>query len=942
MKAGTVWVADAPQIGGEVINYRQLWVNDGKAVRAKSTAGTQMDRILSWDKTTETCWIPFKDKSVKFEPGMEMFIVQWWAIANLRIKNIEVVKDSARLSFEKPESRIQSEHPWPAPWISKNNGNSAFFLNNGMSMLNEAGEWFLDRKKAKIYYIPRKGEDMTKAKVIAPVLENLAEIKGTIDSPVHDVKFKGISFQYSNWLRPSQQGHVPLQAGMYLLDAYKLKIPGTPNQASLENQAWVGRPRAMNLHKRFLQKTGTAIVLLFLMACASTKNESRQITDFNPDWNFKLGDFPTAIQADFDAKDWRALNLPHDWSIEGAFSKDHPTKPQQGALPAGMGWYRKAFTLPESAKDKSIAIEFDGVFCNCEVWINGHHLGKRPFGYISFSYDLTPYLNFGNQKNYIAVKVDNDAQPSSRWYTGSGIYRNVRLVTTDKVHIAHWGTYVTTPKVSAAQATVNYELQIQNDSPTAKNVKVVTRILDAANHLVTKSESTESISPKSILKKEQSLEVSNPKLWDTKNPNMYKVVTQIYDQKTLIDEYETPLGFRYFAFDAEKGFSLNGVPTKIYGVCLHHDNGALGAVANFDAIKRKLSIMKEMGANAIRTAHNPPSLELLQLCDEMGFIVQDEVFDVWKKKKVSNDYNKYWDEWHQRDLEDFIKRDRNHPSVIMWNIGNEIREQFDSTGVRITKELARIVKSLDTTRPVTSALTENVPEKNFIYQSGALDLLGFNYKHADYPTFPERFKGQKIIASESVSAYATRGRYDMPTDTIRFWPKKHGETFDGNPDLTVTAYDNVASYWGTTHEENWKAAKKYDFIVGTFVWTGFDYIGEPDPYPYPARSSYFGIVDLVGFPKDVYYMYQSEWSDKTVLHLLPHWNWKQGQIIDVWAYYNNADEVELFLNGKSLGSKAKHGDELHIAWKVPFAAGTLKAVSKKAGKVIKETEIHTA
>ena len=694
--------------------------------------------------------------------------------------------------------------------------------------------------------------------------------------------------------------------------------------------------------KIVLQKIGAAAVLLFLVACATTKNESRIVADFNPDWNFKLGDYPTAIEADFDANDWRALDLPHDWSIEGTFSKEHPTKPQGGALPAGMGWYRKSFTLPESAKNKSIAIEFDGVFCNSEVWINGHYLGKRPFGYISFSYDLTPYLKFGNQKNYIAVKVDNSAQPSSRWYTGSGIYRNVRLVTTAKVHVAQWGAYVTTPEVSKEKARVNYEVKIQNDPNVAKQINVVTRILDVSNNLIIRSESTESIEAKSILKKEQSFEVQNPKLWDTKNPNMYKVVTQIFENKTLVDEYETPLGFRFFAFDAEKGFSLNGVPMKIYGVCLHHDNGALGAVANYHAIKRKLEIMKEMGANAIRTAHNPPSLELLQLCDEMGFIVQDEVFDVWKKKKVSNDYNKYFEEWHKRDLEDFIKRDRNHPSVMMWSIGNEIREQFDSTGVSITKELAQIVKSLDKTRPVTSALTENVPEKNFIYQSGALDLLGFNYKHADYATFPERFKGQKNLASESVSAYATRGHYDMPTDTIRFWPKKYGETFDGNPDLTVTAYDNIASYWGTTHEENWKAAKKYDFIAGTFVWTGFDYIGEPDPYPYPARSSYFGIVDLAGFPKDVYYMYQSEWSDKNVLHLLPHWNWKAGQLIDVWAYYNNADEVELFLNGKSLGSKSKKGDELHIAWKVPFEAGILKAVSRKAGKIVKETEIHTA
>jgi beta-galactosidase len=698
----------------------------------------------------------------------------------------------------------------------------------------------------------------------------------------------------------------------------------------------------MNLHKSVLQKIGTATVLLFLVACATTKKESRIITDFNPDWNFKLGDHPTAIQADFDANDWRALDLPHDWSIEGTFSKDYPTKPRQGALPAGIGWYRKSFTLPESAKNKSIAVEFDGVFCNSEVWVNGHYLGKRPFGYISFSYDLTKYLHFGNQKNHIAVKVDNDAQPSSRWYTGSGIYRNVRLVTTDKVHVAHWGTYVTTPEVSKEKATVVYELKIQNDAAVTKDVKVVTTILDANNRSVAQLETAETIAAQSRLVKEHNLQVNHPKLWDTKNPNMYKVVTKIYEKSTLVDEYETPLGFRYFAFDAEKGFSLNGVPTKIYGVCLHHDNGALGAVANFHAIKRKLTIMKEMGVNAIRMAHNPPSLEMLQLCDEMGFIVQDEVFDVWKKKKVSNDYNKYFDEWHKRDLEDFIKRDRNHPSVMMWSIGNEIREQFDSTGIAITKELAQIVKTLDKTKPVTSALTENVPEKNFIYQSGALDLLGFNYKHADYGTFPERFKGQKIIASESVSALETRGHYDMPTDTIRMWPVKYNAPFDGNADWTVTAYDNIASFWGTTHEENWKAAKKYDFIAGTFVWTGFDYIGEPDPYPYPARSSYFGIVDLAGFPKDVYYMYQSEWSDKTVLHLLPQWNWKAGQLIDVWAYYNNADEVELFLNGKSLGSKAKKGDEFHIAWKVPFEAGTLKAVSRKAGKVVKETEIRTA
>jgi len=695
-------------------------------------------------------------------------------------------------------------------------------------------------------------------------------------------------------------------------------------------------------HKSVLQKIGTAAVLLFLVACASTKKESRIVTDFNPDWNFKLGDYPTAIQADFNANDWRALDLPHDWSIEGTFDKDSKTKQAQGFLPAGKGWYRKVFTLPENFSNKSISVEFDGVFKNSEVFINGHSLGIRPNGYISFAYELTPYLHFGTQKNIIAVKVDNDAQPNSRWYTGSGIYRNVRLVVSEKLHVAQWGTYVTTRGITKEKAIVDIDVDVKNGLGINKLFKLVSTILDKNNVEVAKAISDGNIPANSILQVKQNTKIENPILWNTENPYLYKIVTKVYDGSTVVDTYETPLGVRYFNFDAEKGFSLNGKPTKILGVCLHHDNGALGAVENIHAIRRKLTLLKEMGTNAIRMSHNPHSLEMMKLCDEMGFIVQDEFTDVWKKKKVTNDYHKDWDAWHKQDLEDFIKRDRNHPSVMMWSIGNEIREQFDSTGVRITKELAQIVKSLDKTRPVTSALTENEPQKNFIYQSGALDLLGFNYKHADYATFPERFKGQKIVASESVSAYATRGHYDMPTDSIRFWPKKYGETFDGNPDLTVTAYDNIASYWGTTHEENWKAAKKYDFIAGTFVWTGFDYIGEPDPYPYPARSSYFGIVDLAGFPKDVYYMYQSEWSDKTVLHLLPHWNWKAGQLIDVWAYYNNADEVELFLNGKSLGSKAKKGDELHIAWKVPFEAGTLKAVSRKAGKIVKETEIHTA
>lgn len=683
-------------------------------------------------------------------------------------------------------------------------------------------------------------------------------------------------------------------------------------------------------------------LLLVIIACKPVEKDLRLVKDFNLDWHFKLGDHPEAVEANTDISGWRTLNLPHDWSIEGDFSEEHPTKPEGGALPAGIAWYRKSFSVPTDWKDKEISVEFDGVYRNSEVWINGHYLGKRPYGYISFAYNLTDHLKYGEEKNTMTVKVDNSEQPNSRWYSGSGIYRNVRLVATNKLHVAHWGTYVTTPEVSKEKALVNLEVTLQNSTNSNKTFKIVSSILNAEMLEVAQVSSEGTINSNLSKSINQTVQVLNPTLWDTENPYLYKIKTKVYEDSKLVDNYETPLGFRYFNFDAETGFYLNGKPTKIHGVCLHHDNGALGAVANYHAIKRKLQIMKDMGANAIRVSHNPSSQELLQLCDEMGFIVQVEAFDVWKKKKVKADYNLHWDEWHQKDLQDFVKRDRNHPSVMMWSIGNEIREQFDSTGIAMTKNLVKIVKDLDKTRPVTCALTENIPEKNFIYQSGALDLLGFNYKHADYDSFPKNFKGEKIIASESVSALETRGHYDATSKDIKFWPPAHNQPFDGNPDLTVSAYDNVAAYWGTTHEESWKAVKKRDYIAGTFIWTGFDYIGEPIPYPYPARSSYFGIVDLAGFPKDVYYMYQSEWTKKDVLHILPHWNWEVGQEVDVWAYYNNADEVELFLNGKSLGVKSKQNDDLHVSWRVPFQSGTIKAISRKNGNVVLEKEIQTA
>jgi beta-galactosidase len=680
-------------------------------------------------------------------------------------------------------------------------------------------------------------------------------------------------------------------------------------------------------------------ILTGLYACSD--EPARTSLSFNPEWKFSLTDDSLASQHDFDDSGWRVLNLPHDWSIEGQFSKDHPATTAGGALPTGIAWYRKSFCLSERLKDKLVFIDFDGVSRNSEVWINGHHLGRRPNGYISFRYELTPFLNFGKKPNVIAVRVDNSKQPNSRWYTGSGIYRNVWLVTTGEVHVRHWGTYLTTPQVSSEEATASLDISLDGVESNRKDqIQVFTRVLDARNQEMDRQETALPTGEQSI---NQTFTLKNPVLWSVSDPYLYKAVTQIFVNDYLTDEYETPFGIRYFEFDVKKGFFLNGQHLKIRGVCLHHDLGALGAAVNIRAMERQLEILKAMGCNATRMSHNPPAPELLDLCDKMGFIVMDEAFDMWKKKKLDQDYHTDWDEWHQKDLKDLILRDRNHPSVFFWSIGNEIREQFDSTGIHVGQELATIVKNLDPTRPVTSALTENDPQKNFIYQSGALDILGFNYKHEAYPELPLRFPGQSILATETASALGTRGIYILPSDSVRYWPVAYNAPLTGaNPDYTASAYDNTVAYWGATHEASWNAVKKHDFLAGLFVWSGFDYLGEPFPYPFPARSSYLGIVDLAGFPKDVYYMYQSEWIDKPVLHVFPHWNWEPGRMVDVWAYYNQADEVELFLNEKSLGTKKKAGDDLYVMWRVPFKPGILKAVSRKDGKTVLSKEIRTA
>jgi beta-galactosidase len=685
-----------------------------------------------------------------------------------------------------------------------------------------------------------------------------------------------------------------------------------------------------------------ALLLLAASNIIANPRPGRTIT-FNDNWRFHLGDVGDGQNPELDDSQWRLLNLPHDWSIEGEFSEKNPATPGGGALPGGIGWYRKTFNVSDNAKSKKVLVDFDGVYRNSEVWINGHYLGKRPYGYSSFQYELTPYLNYGSHRNVIAVKVDNSQQPNSRWYSGSGVYRNVWLTTIDGAHVSQWGTYITTPEVNEQAAGIVIKTNVHNDSQSDAPVTLSTIILDASGREVTRAVAKGITRKGTSAETDQQVIIKRPILWSLEQPYLYKAVSQLEQGGKIVDQYETPFGIRQFVFDIDKGFILNGKLVKIRGVCDHHDLGALGAAISTRALERQLEMLKAMGVNGIRTSHNPPAPELLDLADRLGFIVMDEAFDMWKKEKTPFDYHLDWDQWHKRDLEDMILRDRNHPSVFIWSIGNEISEQWGgnpAAGV-IGKELSGIVKNLDKTRPITSACNF-VSDQNTLITAGDLDLVGTNYAHDRIADFPKMFPGRRLIGTETTSALQTRGSYDMPSDLIRRWPAKWDEPLkDGNADYSCSAYDNCSTPWGSTHEETWKVVKKYNFFSGMFIWTGWDYIGEPTPYPWPARSSYFGIIDLAGFPKDVYYMYQSEWTNKPVLHIFPHWNWKQGDTVDVWAYFNS-DEVELFLNGKSLGTKRKTGDDLHVSWRVPYQRGTLKAVSRKDGKIVLTDEVQTA
>ncbi|MBR5158456.1 MAG: DUF4982 domain-containing protein [Bacteroidaceae bacterium] len=714
-------------------------------------------------------------------------------------------------------------------------------------------------------------------------------------------------------------------------------------------------------------------ILFFLFALSFTGLSAREVVNFNGDWKFSLnvGAKENPEAPEYDDSGWRKLNLPHDWAIEGDFDEHNPSGTGGGALPGGIGWYRKNFKVSKKDQGKIISIEFDGVYMNSSVWINGHLLGTRPYGYISFSYDLTPYINWeGN--NVIAVKVDNSDQPNSRWYSGCGIYRDVRLVKTHPVHISQWGTYVTSDVNPDGTAMVHIEADVRNLGYTTEMATVRHTIINAKGKKVSTIESIpQRLNTSGGAKPQLDIELNNPILWNLDNPYLYTLVTEILVDGKKVDRYETPFGIRTIEFRADSGFYLNGEHVRINGVCNHHDLGCLGAATNVRAIERQLQILKEMGCNGIRCSHNPPSPILLDLCDRMGFLVMDEAFDMWRRRKTERDYARFFDDWYERDLTDLVVRDRNHPSIVLWSIGNEVLEQWSdakadtlsleqanlilnmghsadqlaqegemTVNSLITARLAEVIKELDPTRPVTAGCNEPSPG-NHLFRSGAIDVIGYNYHNQNVPSVPRLFPGKPFIITESVSALMTRGFYEMPSDKLMQRPARWDRPYF-NETFSCSSYDNVRTPWGSHHEDNLIFLNSQPFVAGQYIWTGFDYIGEPTPYGWPARSSFFGIVDLAGFPKDVYYLYQSEWTDTPVLHLFPHWNWEPGEQIDMWCYYNNADEVELFINGKSQGTRSKDAQHLHVVWNVTFEPGTVKVVARKNGVETASQEIHTA
>ncbi|MFC7339022.1 beta-galactosidase GalB [Haloferula chungangensis] len=700
-----------------------------------------------------------------------------------------------------------------------------------------------------------------------------------------------------------------------------------------------------------------ALLLVPLLAHARSR------VSFNEGWRFHKGEAEGAEKVSYDAASWRALKLPHDWAIEGPFDKKYNAR--CGGLPFhGTGWYRKEFTLPSEAQGQRVALLFDGAMYDAHVWLNGQFLGSRPFGYIGFEFDLTPFLK-SEGSNVLAVRLQPE-DLSSRWYPGAGIYRNAWLITGGDIHVPQWGSFVTTPKVSDEIAEVRVENQIRHAGSTQALVTAEVQVLDPAGKQVAISSTTLGVNPGETISQSQSLDITEPQRWDMATPVLYTAVTRILDGEKELDRHEASFGIRTVEYKAGEGLFLNGRHVRIKGVCMHHDLGALGAAVNFRATERQMEIMKSMGVNSIRTSHNPPSPELLEICDRMGLLVQVEAFDCWRMPKVENGYNKFFDAWHERDLRDMIRRDRNHPSVIMWSIGNEILEQGEKDGWKLARHLHQICKDEDPTR-LTSAGFNFYPASVMNGLAAEVDIPGFNYKPLAYAEVTRQHPDWHILGSETSSCVSSRGVYHLPI-----------EKYEKHEDLQVTSYDLIGPVWAYPPDIEFEYLKKNSNVLGEYMWTGFDYLGEPTPYggrdnstngywngDWPVHSSYFGAVDLCGFPKDRYFLYQSQWLDvkeSPMVHLLPHWNWEErkGEPIPVYVYTNGA-EAELFLNGKSLGRKVKGRDTTPIIvkfnhweggdfsspyrlrWDVPFEAGELKVVAYDLdGKAIAEKAHHTA
>jgi beta-galactosidase len=674
----------------------------------------------------------------------------------------------------------------------------------------------------------------------------------------------------------------------------------------------------------------------------------------------------------FDDSSWRPLDLPHDWGIEGPFRKDLPGA--TGKLPwAGIGWYRKRFALPASDAGRRLVLEIDGAMAYALVWLNDQFVGGWPHGYTSFQFDLTPYARPGRE-NVLVIRLDNPPD-SSRWYPGGGLYRNVWLTKTDPVHIAQWGVFVSTPRVSPESAIVSVQVVTENETGVTAQLTLRNEIygLDPDGRKTGAAVSTGRDSDLEIpshrsAHRTHELVIAAPRLWDIAAPNRYVAVTTVLRDGQVVDRLETPFGIRGIAFDAARGFLLNDTPVRLQGVCMHSDLGALGTAINERAIERQLEILRSMGCNAIRCSHNPPAPEFLDACDRMGFLVIDEAFDCWQKGKGRNDYHRLFADWHEADLRALIRRDRNHPSVILWSLGNELIEQWRADGVtgwQLAAPLVGIARQEDRTRPTTAAL--NNPVCGFNGFQSVFDVFGYNYQIGSYAAFREAFPSIPLYGSETASTLSSRGEYFFPVSDVKTDPVAQAN-------FQVSSYDLFAAPWATTPEEEWRAGDAVPGYAGEFVWTGFDYLGEPTPYnndatnllnfsdaaeaekmakqlaelgriEVPSRSSYFGIIDLAGFPKDRFFLYQSRWRPgHPMAHILPHWTWpgREGQVTPVHVY-TSGDEAELFLNGRSLGRKRKAAGEFRLRWdEAKYEPGEVRVVSYKDGKPWAEAAQRTA